>query len=100
MNEFDKESIIEKITQAQQIIEQKLLIDDIIDIYNGDYLSYRGYQSVYKARTEVAETNNTKQWDNSTKGEIIFKFYPRPILLNEEIFEYIRNKGNAERENK
>lgn len=83
-------SIIDEIVcQIKKDYEQKseyLLIDDIIDIYNGKYIDYEDY---YIRKTEEADALrklNMRMSCLQTK----YTYYIEPIILSELLFSYIQ----------
>lgn len=77
------DEVVKDATQAQE----RILVDDIIDIYKGDYKDYDTYLAyksvIIKHCRELAQ-----------KKEM--SICVEPILLAEPIFNYINSKGENE----
>lgn len=95
--------IVEEITKQQELATQKLIIDDILDIYNGYFSNYDFFTNLYlkrmEHRREMIEKSRdiTKQEFTDGSAILSYKYYPEPRLLEEEIFNYIRDKGLEQR---
>ena len=80
------QSITESITKRVSEAKTKLLIDDIIDIYENKYYSYELYHRIKVSQNEYAMNQNLKPENPLT-------FYIIQHVLDEEIYDYIRSKG-------
>ena len=85
------QSITESITKRVSEAKTKLLIDDIIDIYENKYYSYELYHRIKVSQNEYAMNQNLKPENPLT-------FYIIQHLLDEEIYDYIRSKGRKKEE--
>lgn len=79
-------TITESISKRVSEIKTRLLIDDIIDIYENKYYSYAHYHRIKESQNEYAMNQNLKLENPTT-------FYIIQHVLDEEIYEYIRSKG-------
>ena len=77
---------IDEIAKAAMQAQERMLIDDIIDIYKGEYEDYGEY---LKTNEQVNELTKKFQEEMSICVE--------PILLAEPIFNYIKNKGESDK---
>lgn len=74
------DEVVKDATQAQE----RMLIDDIIDIYKGEYEDYDEYLKYKKVIIEHSR-------ELAKKNEM--SICVEPILLAEPIFIYIKSKG-------
>ena len=74
------EDIINDLMQKIRLSRQENLIDDIIDIYNGVYENYDEY------------VQEKKRLFNELKAH---DFYAELLIIDKDIFEYIRGKNNG-----
>ena len=77
---------MEEITKAAMQQQEKMLIDDVINIYNGKYKDYNLYLKEKELLNDLIE--------KQTKEEMIFRL--KALCLAEPIFNYIKNKGEDE----
>lgn len=73
------EDIINDLMKKIQLQRQQDLIDDIIDIYHGVYKNYDEYVRLKKTLFEDLKRHDF--------------FTPEFAIMDEDIFEYIKNKG-------
>ena len=74
---------MEEITKAAMQQQEKMLIDDVINIYNGKYKDYSFYIGEKEALNKLIEKQTQKE----------MTICLRPLCLAEPIFNYIKNKG-------
>lgn len=87
------EIIDETIREGMQA-QEKMLINDIIDIYNGEYKNYSSYlkeKQLFNERIEEQANNIGKQ-----SKEITTVICVKALLIAEPMFTYIKNKGDVE----
>lgn len=82
LNEFIKNTTDNLYKEYQKSIE-KLLMQDIIMIYNGCYGDYERY------RNTIIEGN--KRIDEVKSIGLTFTIHPKHIILDEEIYNFISN---------
>ena len=80
-------TITESITKRVSEMKNRLLIEDIIDIYENKYYSYAHYHRIKESQNEYAMNQNL------TLDKPITTFYIIQYVLDEEIYDYIRSKG-------
>lgn len=87
----DTQNVMQPITESimKRVSEMKirLLIDDIIDIYENKYYSYAHYHRIKVSQNEYAMNQNLKP------EKPITTFYIIQHVLDEETYDYISSKG-------
>ena len=63
----------------------RLIINDIIDIYEGKFISYIYYLDVKRRLIEEIAKENLK----NSVGKTNFIFYENPVIISQLAFEYI-----------
>lgn len=79
---------IEEITKDAMQCQEKLLINDIIDIYNGKYEDYGSYLKEKKLLNDFIEERAKREK---------FAVFIKPLFLAEPAFTYAKSKGEEDR---
>ena len=79
--------LMEEITQEAMQAQEKMLIDDVINIYNGKYENYSAYLKEKELLNDLIE--------KQTKEEMTIRL--KALCLAEPIFNYTKNKGEDDR---
>ena len=74
--------------------QEMLLIDDIIDIYQGKYSTYNDYCNVKQELIDFAHKKNAEYHKKASKDKC--EFFIIPLMLSEMIFNYIKHKGEQQ----
>lgn len=80
--------IIEEMAKGVMQCQEKLLINDIIDIYNGKYEDYGSYLKEIEFLNELI--------DEQAKKENV-AIVVRPLPMVERAFTYAKSKGKEDR---
>lgn len=74
--------------------QQEVIVDDIMEIQNGNFISYDSY--VRQKQNLINEIEEKNELSLSTSGNLIsYNFYVKPLILSKEMFEYIvKQYGN------
>lgn len=80
--------LTDSIMKAVQQVEEQMLINDILDIYNEKYPTYDLYKAQKRALAQMARNNNDKMWE-ADANEIKYSYYIEPKILSKETFAYI-----------
>lgn len=79
-----------------KIIEatEKYFLDDVIDIYNGVYKDYKDYMKFFSAFNSACIEHNERNTQETPTGFKILDYIPeRSTLLDEKLFDYLKQKG-------
>lgn len=82
MKEFKE--IMVQIVESGKKTQEKMLINDIINIYNGEYHDYGAYLNEKQAQIDYAREQNKK---------CTSIFYVMPLCVSEEIFNFAKSRG-------
>lgn len=89
MNENPIEKISRELTEIAQNKFDMMIVDDIIDIYNGKYTDYSQYiQIKQEQRNEWQENFGKPTFENKS----VFYYELEPIILSIEIFNYAKSR--------
>ena len=92
-NEINK--TINKIEEEQLLLKQKILVRDIIDIYNHKYSNYNDYRKEKQNLLEAIKNEEEKQMMNIKENNYCIKFYVHPVIIEKEIFDYAFSLGET-----
>ena len=80
------EQLIRDISELYQERQERMLIDDIIGVYNGEIVDY----SIYKEIKDKLYPNAEEIVKGNEDGS--FSLNVKPLILTEKQFEYIKGK--------
>ena len=83
MNDYNE--ILNQIVESGMKTQEKMLINDIINIYNGDYHDYRAY-----LEEKQKQINHAHEQSKST-------FYVMPLCVSGEIFNFVKSRGDYDK---
>ena len=86
MKEFDE--IMEQIAESGAKTQEKMLINDVINIYNGEYHDYKAYLNEKQAQIDYAREQNQKCTGT---------FYVMPLCVSEEIFNFTKSRRDYDK---
>ena len=98
MEEFNKESFLEEITKSVSQAQERFIVDDILDIYNGKYNQYYSYVNAKKFLIEKAREQNQKIYMKD--NEVKYSIFVEPVILSGETYTYICERAEADGEAK
>ena len=81
MKEFKE--IMVQIVESGKKTQEKMLINDIINIYNGEYHDYGAYLTEKQAQIDYARKQNQKSTGT---------FYVMPLCVSEEFFNFAKSR--------
>lgn len=68
----------------------KILIDEMIDIYECKYSSYEDYRSIMiKEQQRIQKLNE----ESIRKNKLLFKYYNIPPIVDKDVFDYLMEKN-------
>lgn len=82
---------IEEMIKKGNNTQDKLLIDDILDISKGLYKSYDDYVE-YKQKIIDMVRDHNSQYFNPHNENYRFTYYVEPVIINKYYFDYIVSK--------
>ena len=88
------EEQINKIQAELKEKQEQLLIDDVIDIYNGKYKNYESYyKEKHRLNEIIYQTNKKSITFNPEKTNFTYNYYVYLPIYDERTFNYIKTKG-------
>lgn len=86
-NDFNLDDIFQELNKKVAEYQENMLIQDIINIYNGVFRTYEEYCEMVVRHNELAE----KEKNNSIlETTYTFRYTPTKTALTERIFDYIK----------
>ena len=86
------EKIIDKIAEQQLLAKDKMLVSDIIDIYNHKYKDYDDYR---KTKQDIVNEIQKREQMFNPKESYCLKLYVYPVIFDKEIFDYAYSLGET-----
>ena len=87
------DDIIKKVNEELTEKQQELIIDNIIDIYNGEFKDYDTYRDTQLSIIHNIEEAELKQRTDRIKNNYVIRTYVRPYILTKALFDYIVSQG-------
>ena len=82
---------IKDMQMQNNIIRNRMIIDDIFDIAKGYFKTYDVYVQFKQKRIDSVRNANERQI-STEDGKYIFTYYIEPLILSEQDFNYIVDK--------
>lgn len=84
--------LFEPITKKVNLASEKMLLDDIIFIYEHPFISYDYYiKTIQRYNNEIIKKNRTLEPGKFTTSYI---YYPQRFILSKDLFNYVKEIGN------
>ena len=83
---------VRELSKDIRIAKDQLVIIDVIDIYNHEYLSYDCYIATKQRMKEHVQKLNE---EHIKSGVTSFKYYIDPVILHKDLFDFIYEKGKS-----
>lgn len=91
------EKVIKKMQAESKEQQQQLIIDSIIDIYNGKYRSYESYlKEMQRLNERIFQLNRESIKFNPEKTNCKYTQYMYGQIFDKKIFNYIKTKGEQD----
>ena len=92
------ENTIEKVSrELSKIAKNKIdmmVVDDIVDIYNGKYTDYSQYVQIKQEQRNVWQENFRKP---TFENKSVFFYELEPVILSLEVFNYAKSRKKEEK---
>lgn len=86
------DDLINKIREKMTEKRQELIIDNIIDIYNGYFRDYKTYRDTQLTIIHNIEEAEAKERTDQIKSNYDIRINVKPYILTEAQFDYIVSK--------
>ena len=92
---FDIHKYTEDMQKEVKKLQDRMVVDDMMDISSGKYKTYSDYlNSKMQIISDVVEMNRKNMVVNSNYFN--FTYYVQPSILNKDVFDYIMEKYRSE----